>query len=73
MEAERLAAEVRAQSEEGEEESGVAGTPFMKTVVWIVVIVVIVGLGFACSGPDDDGGSSGSARSSFHGGSHGGK
>jgi hypothetical protein len=74
MEAQRLAAEAKAQAEEEGEDSTVAGTPFMKTVVWIVVIVVVVGLGFACSGSDDEGGSSGSARSSFSaGGGHGGK
>ena len=73
LEAERLAADAKAQAEE-EGDSTVAGTPYMKTVVWIVVMVVVVGLGFACTGSDDEGGSSGSARSSFHGGGgHGGK
>ena len=73
LEAERLAAEVKAQSEE-QEDSGTARGPLAQAAVWIAVMVVVTGLGFACSGSDDDDGSSGSARSSFHaGGGRGGK
>lgn len=72
MEAERLAAEVKAQADD-EDDATAASSPVMKAVVWIVVIVAVAGLGFACSGSNDDGTSSGSVRSSFHGGGgHGG-
>ena len=63
LEAERLAAEDKAQSEE-HEDAGTGRSPMAKAVVWIVVMVVVSGLGFACSGPDDDD-STGSARSNF--------
>ena len=73
LEAERAAAEVRAQSEE-QDDAGTGRGPMAKAAIWIVVMVVVTGLGFACSGSDDEGGSSGSARSGFHGGGgHGGK
>ena len=73
METERLAAEAKAEAED-DEGSSAAGSPFMKALVWIVMMVVVAGLSFACSGPEDDDGSSGSARSNFHvGGGHGGK
>ena len=73
LEAERLAAEAKAQNEE-QEDSPAGRGPLAKAASWIVTIIVVAGLGFACSGPDDDDGSSGSARSSFHaGGGRGGK
>ena len=72
LEAERLAAEVQAHAQD-EKDTTAGRSPLAKAAAWIVVIVVVAGLGFACSGSDDDG-SSGSARSSFRvGGGHGGK
>lgn len=73
QEAERLAAEFKANAQE-EDGTAATGSRLTKATVWIVLIVVVAGLAFACSGADEDGGSSGSARSSFHvGGAHGGK
>ena len=74
QEAERAAAQLKAQDEEEQEESGKGGL-LQKAVSWIVAIVVVGLLGFACSDSDDGGSaSSGSARSSVHvGGGHGGK
>ncbi len=65
LEAERLAAEVKAEAED-EGDSAAGRSPMTKAAIWIVVIVVVAGLGFACSGSDDDGGSSGSAGASSH-------
>ncbi len=71
-EAERLAAEQRAQAEaESGEEDGAGSSPLKKAVGWIVTILVVVGLAYACSGSDEE--SWGSARSSFSRGSSGGK
>jgi hypothetical protein len=73
LEAERLAAEVKAQ-DDAQEDPAAGRSPLAKAASWIVTIIVVAGLGFACSGSDDDDGSSGSARSGFHvGGGHGGK
>lgn len=74
QEAERMAADLKAQAAD-EEDTAAAGNPLTKAAVWIVMILVVVGLGFACSGSEDEGSSSsGSARSSVHvGGGHGGK
>lgn len=67
QEAERLAAEDRAKVEEEETESGKGG--MLGTAIgWIVTILVVVALGFACSSSEEDSTSSGSARSSFSGG-----
>ena len=51
FEVERLAAEAKAQAEDGED-PGLADTPHLKAVLWIVVVVVVAGLAFACSGMD---------------------
>ncbi len=51
LEAERLAADVKAQADEEVRALPVSG-PMGKIIVWIVVILVVAGLGFACSGPD---------------------
>jgi hypothetical protein len=69
-EAERAAANARAEAED-EAEEGEKSSPIAKAVTWIVVVLVIIGLVYACSG--DDEGSSGSARTSFSSGSSGGK
>jgi hypothetical protein len=64
-EAERVAAEQKAQAgDEEEAEEGSKSGPIAKAVTWIVVILVIVGLVYACSG-DDESSSSGSARTSI--------
>lgn len=71
LEEKRLAAEAKAQDEE-QDEPAAGRSMLAKAASWIATIVVVAGLGYACSGPDDDG--SGSARSSFHvGGGRGGK
>ncbi len=71
VEAERLAADQKAESED-EAEEGPKGSPLAKAITWIVVILVIGGLVYACSGDDESSGS-GSARTSFSSGSSGGK
>lgn len=73
QEAERLAAEAAAQAAEEEEDSGKGGM-LQKAVSWIVTILVILGLGYACAGSEEEDSSTGSARSSFRvGGGFGGK
>ena len=73
QEADRRVAQLKAESEGDDEEDDAKGWPIQKAVSWIVTVVVVVLLGYACSGSDDDG-SSGSVRGSFHvGGGHGGK
>ena len=75
QEAERAAADLQAQAEEAED-SGAAKNPLLKAAVWIVMILVVVGLGFACSSSEDDGSSSSSSSGRsvrVGGGSHGGK
>lgn len=71
----RLAAEDQAEAEEETGSSGSGG--LLKNILgWGFSILVIVGLGYACSGSDEEGSSSDSARSSvrYHsGGSSGGK
>lgn len=64
LETERIAAEVKAHAE-AEEDTGMAGTAFVKAAAWIVAIAIVAGLGFACSGPDDEGRSPGGARTGF--------
>jgi hypothetical protein len=72
-EGERLAAEVAAQAEDAEEAEA-SEKPWAKAAAWIVVILVIVGLAYACTGSDDDSsGSSSSSHSVRVGGGHGGK
>ena len=66
----QLAAQKQAEADDedgGEESGGIV----KKAVSWIVTILVMVGLGFACSDESGDDSSPGSARSSFHGGSRG--
>jgi hypothetical protein len=70
QEAERLAAEQRAQLEADEEE-GDSGSPVQKIVTWVVAVLVVAGLAYACTGSEDE--SSGSARTSFSWGGSGGK
>jgi hypothetical protein len=70
QEAERLAAEQRAQLEADEEE-GDSGSPVQKIVTWVATILVVAGLAYACTGSEDE--SSGSARTSFSWGGSGGK
>ena len=72
-EAERVVAELNAQAVESEAAES-AQKPWVKAAVWIVIILVIVGLVYACSGSSDD--SSSSSSSSSHSvrtgtGSHG--
>ncbi|MGH8706138.1 MAG: hypothetical protein ACREUO_12075 [Burkholderiales bacterium] len=72
QEAEKAAAGEQAQAEAETEQSGSAGL-LQKAAFWIILILVIGGIAYACSGPDEDS-SSGSARSSTSfGGGHGGK
>ncbi len=71
-EGERLAAEVMEQAEEAEAVEK-KEKPLAKVAVWIVAILVIGGLVYACSGSDDDSSSSSSRTSvRFGSGSHGG-
>ena len=72
QEAQRLAAEeqaeVQAESEEAE-----SGGPLKKVAGWIVTILVIGGLVYACSGPGEEEESSGGGRARFSWDSGGGK
>lgn len=70
MEAERVVAEMNAQAAEAEEEES-AQKPLAKIGSWVVAILVIVALVWACSGDDDS--SSGSVRVGTGHYSHGGK
>lgn len=71
-EAGRAAAEQQALAQGEEEETGKGGM-LQKAIGWIVTIVVVGGLGYACSGSDDGESSGGSARSSLSVGHGGGK
>jgi hypothetical protein len=71
IEGERLAAEVAEQADESEATAKSQG-PMVKVAVWVVAILVIGGLVYACSGSDDDSSSSSSGGSVRVGtGSHG--
>ena len=61
-ETEHLAAEARAQAESEDDES-LAGSQILKAAIAIVTIVIVAGLGYACSGSEDEGSAPGSARS----------
>lgn len=69
--AERMVAELNAQVAEAEEEE-TRQKPLAKVASWVVTILVIVGLVWACSG-DDESSSSGSVRVGTGSHSHGGK
>lgn len=71
LEAERIVAELNAQTAEAEAEEG-AQKPLAKIGGWIVAILVIGALVYACSG-DDESSSSGSVRVGTGSHSHGGK
>ena len=56
LEAGRLAAVAKADAaDDGDAAPG--RSVFVKAAVWISIIIVVAGLGFACSGPDDGGNS----------------
>jgi len=61
-EMEHLAAEARAQAE-SEDDVSPAGTSILRIAVAIATIVAVAGLGYACSGGEDEGSAPGSARS----------
>ncbi len=71
QEAEKTAVGEQAQAEAETEESGSGGL-LQKAAGWVIMILVIGGIAYACTGPDEDS-SSGSARSSFSAGGSGGK
>lgn len=71
-EGERLAAEVVEQAEEADATEK-KEKPLAKVAVWIVAVLVVGGLVYACSGSDDESSSSSSRTSvRFGSGSHGG-
>jgi hypothetical protein len=63
-ESERQAAEQQALAQADEEETPKGGM-LQKAIGWIVTILVVAGLGYACSGSDESDSSGGSARSSI--------
>ncbi len=71
IEAERIAAEVQAQSDESDA-SASSQKPWAKAAGWIVMILVVVALVYACS-DDDDSSSSHGIRVGTGSHSHGGK
>jgi hypothetical protein len=72
LEAERIVAELNAQAAESEADES-EQKPLAKIGSWVVAILVIVALVWACSGDDDDSSSSGSVRVGTGSHSHGGK
>jgi hypothetical protein len=72
LEAERLFAEEQARAA-AEDDGGGKGGMLKQALSWGISLLIIGALVYACSGPDDDGGSSGSARVGTSHGGHGGK